>query len=63
MDINKNEKLTVIMISHDINTAVSYASHILHLKNEQAFFGTVENYKNTDIAKGFLGGDTLCSLS
>lgn len=35
--------ITIIMISHDMNAAVKYASHILHIGDE-AFFGTTEAY-------------------
>jgi len=49
--------ITIIMISHDVRSAVEYASHILHLKNRQVFFGLTEKYVQTDIGKRFLGGD------
>jgi len=48
------EGITIIMISHDIQAAVEYASHILHLQNRQAFFGSVDDYKQTEIGKRFL---------
>ena len=48
-----DEGITVIMISHDIATAVYYASHILHIGNE-IFFGTKEEYLNSDTGKVFL---------
>jgi len=35
--------ITVIMISHDLETALSYASHILHI-GSTAFFGTRQEY-------------------
>ena len=56
--------ITIIMISHDVRAAVEYASHILHLKNRQAFFGTTEEYKQTAIGKNFLsGGEDYGSVS
>jgi len=42
-----NDGITIIMISHDIDAAVSYASHILHI-GKNIFFGTKEDY----LAKG-----------
>jgi len=55
--------ITIIMISHDIHAAVEYASHILHLKNRQIFFGTTEDYKQTETGKLFLkGGDNRGSV-
>jgi len=47
--------ITIIMISHDIQAAADYASHILHLQNSQAFFGSVSDYIETDIGRRFLG--------
>jgi zinc transport system ATP-binding protein len=55
--INREKGLTVIMVSHDIRSAVRYASHILHLKNEQVFFGTTKDYLKSDAGKTFIGGE------
>ena len=41
--LNKNDGVTVIMISHDIDNSLPYASHILHIGNE-LFFGTKKEY-------------------
>lgn len=38
------EGLAVIMVSHDIRTAVKQASHILHIDKENSFYGTQEEY-------------------
>lgn len=46
-DINK-EGITVIMVSHDIHAAIEFASHILHIGNKPLFFGTKDDYKNSD---------------
>ena len=37
------EGITIIMISHDMEAAVKYATHILHIGND-TFFGTKEEY-------------------
>ena len=50
--LNKVENITIIMISHDIHAAVSYASHILYIGKE-VFFGTKEEYLRSDLAKRF----------
>ena len=47
------EGVTIIMISHDIEAAVRYASHILHVGSE-IFFGTVDEYKASALSKRFL---------
>ncbi|MBQ6206569.1 MAG: metal ABC transporter ATP-binding protein [Oscillospiraceae bacterium] len=42
-DLNANDGITVIMISHDISAALRYATHILHIGDE-IFFGTRAEY-------------------
>ena len=51
-DMNK-EGMTIITVSHDIHAALQYASHILHVEKDKSFFGTVEQYKHSDISEGF----------
>ena len=41
--LNREDGITVIMISHDIAAAVKYASHILHI-GDTVFFGTKDAY-------------------
>ncbi len=41
--LNKREKITILMISHDIEAAMQYATHILHL-GSSVFFGTKQAY-------------------
>jgi zinc transport system ATP-binding protein len=50
-----DEGLTIIMVSHDINAAVEYASHILHVEKEKSFIGTTKQYLESDFWKA-LGG-------
>ena len=52
-DLNENEKITVIMVSHDIEAAVKYASHILHIGSRLQFFGTKEEYVKSPIKISF----------
>lgn len=47
------EGITIIMISHDIDAAVAYASHILHV-GKHTFFGTRKDYETSDIGRSFL---------
>lgn len=46
-DLNK-EGVTIIMISHDMEAASKYASHILHI-GDKLFFGTREEYINSEV--------------
>ena len=41
--LNKDEGVTIIMVSHDVQAAVRYATHILHV-GSTIFFGTKEKY-------------------
>ena len=56
--LNREDGVTVIMISHDINAALKYATHILHVSHN-VFFGTREEYLASDYVKRFtaLGGE------
>ena len=55
--INQESNIAVVMVSHDIETAVENASHILHLQETVRFFGTAEDYRKSRIGKKFLGGE------
>ena len=55
--INQDTDITIIMVSHDIKSAVEHADHILHLQNRQAFYGTAKEYKDSSIGNNFWGGD------
>lgn len=54
-DLNKNDGITVIMISHDMEAALLYATHILHI-GKNTFFGTREQYLCSDLAAFFNKG-------
>lgn len=41
--LNREEGLTVVMITHDTKQALSYASHVLKI-GEKGFFGRAEDY-------------------
>ena len=51
--LNREEKITIIMVSHDIAAAISYATHILHI-GETVFFGTREEYLESRAGREFL---------
>lgn len=57
--INKEFGITVIMVSHDLLTAVNNANHILHIKKNNSFFGTTAEYLESDIYKSFSGGEGI----
>ena len=55
-ELNRKEKITVIMVSHDIPAAVAYASHILHVGKEPLFFGSKEDYVKSETGKKYFNG-------
>lgn len=58
---NLNDKgITIIMVSHDITSAVNHASKILHLSRNSYFFGSAHQYLHSDIGKKFMITDCPC---
>ena len=53
-NLNKKDEITIIMISHDIEAAVRYATHILHI-GEHCFFGTKKQYLESSLGRHFTG--------
>ena len=51
--LNRERGITVIMISHDIHSAMKYASHILHVGKTPLFFGTTHDYIHSGISGCF----------
>ncbi|MBQ3900338.1 MAG: ATP-binding cassette domain-containing protein, partial [Clostridia bacterium] len=55
--LNRNDGITVVMISHDVDAAVRYASKVLHI-GKNVFFGTKEEYLESGPGFGTVkGGD------
>ncbi|MBP3379786.1 MAG: ABC transporter ATP-binding protein [Ruminococcus sp.] len=48
--------ISIIMVSHDIASAVKYASHILHISKKQLFFGKTSDYLNSPVGKKYIEG-------
>ena len=43
--------VTIIMVSHDIQAALKYASHILQIGKKQLYFGSSKDYLESDAWK------------
>lgn len=54
--LNERHKITIIMITHDISSALEYSSKILHLNNKVEFFGTRDEYFETSMCAKMAGG-------
>ncbi len=50
--LNEQEGITILMISHDIEAALTYASHILHI-GQSVFYGTKQEYLKSVIESNF----------
>lgn len=50
-----HEGITIIMVSHDLHSALCYATHILHLGGGQQFFGKTEDYRKTEVYRKLTG--------
>ena len=48
---NKEYKITIVMVTHDIENALLYSNKILHLNKDDYFFGTKEKYVMSNYAK------------
>lgn len=55
--LNREDGVTILMISHDITTTLTYASHILHL-GRRVFFGTKADYLR-EFPQAWKGGEAL----
>ncbi len=54
--INKTHGVTIIMVTHDISAALNYATHILCLRSDDAFFGTTSEFLASDASDFLKGG-------
>ena len=50
--------LSVVMISHDIESAMRYAHHVLHMSHGATFYGTAEEYRASALGSAFRGGES-----
>lgn len=42
--LNRDENMTIIMVSHDMKGALAHADKVLHMRHDGYFFGTLEEY-------------------
>lgn len=57
--VNRDSGIAVVMVSHDVESAVEDASHILHLQEKMLFFGTAQEYRKSRAGRKFLGSAPL----
>lgn len=54
--LNRKDGITILMVSHDMEAAVKYASHVLHISKTPLFFGTKEDYLHSKVGQAYTGG-------
>lgn len=60
-DLNRQQGITIVMVSHDVETALHHASHMLHLAHRQLYFGPAAGYAQSPAGALFVkGGNTPC---
>lgn len=52
--LNREDVITIIMISHDMHAALAYASHILYV-GENVFYGTKDEFMQNASGREWLG--------
>ena len=52
------EGMTIVMVSHDVAAALRYATHILLIKHRQLFWGTRDDYVNSEFGRNLPGGES-----
>ena len=51
--LNREDKVAILMVSHDLRTAVEEANKILHLQKRVLFYGPAHDYMNSQAAGHF----------
>lgn len=59
--LNREQGVTIIMISHDLQGALKYGTKILHMESGAYFFGTTAEYRSTDIFHAMSTCDCHCT--
>ena len=54
--LNRTEGIAIVMVTHDLQNALKYATHILHAGHKGWFFGTAAEFAASPYGKK-LGGD------
>lgn len=57
--LNREQNMTILMVSHDMTSALKYAGKILHMQTRAAFFGPTAEYLTTDICRRMTGGGAI----
>lgn len=53
--LNQEEKVAILMVSHDMANIVHQGGKILQMRQKPLFWGTMKEYVKSEIAHSFLG--------
>jgi zinc transport system ATP-binding protein len=67
-ELNRKRGIAIVMVTHDVHTAVQYASKILYLDTSQRFFGPAHEFEHTragqELMRDSCGGRcSVCGLT
>lgn len=51
--LNEQDRVTILMVSHDIQNVLHYANKILHLQKEVLYYGPVDGYETSRAGRMF----------
>ncbi len=54
--MNETAGTAIVMVTHDTHCAVKYSKHILHLRENDYFYGTTAQYLSSEMGKKYIGG-------
>ena len=54
--INKEENVTIILITHNVDIAMPYVNKILYLGHDESLMCSPEEYKHSNYASQYVGG-------
>ena len=57
--LNREEQVTILMVSHDLHAVSKYASHVLNLVKDPVFFGTKEEFLKLNQKGGEVSDGTV----
>jgi zinc transport system ATP-binding protein len=53
-ELNRTSGVAIIMVTHDLQSALAHASHILLLERKQLFFGSAHDFEHTSAGQELL---------
>ena len=51
--LNKENELTIVMVTHNIDKVIDHATNIVYLKDKMEFQGTKDEFLQSEFAKSF----------